>query len=134
VEVPCPESGQEFHLPSTLGYVPMLIRSTEFKRNTKKELPRSSACILQSCNSVGRGITRGNNIYFRPGVYDPSTVDGLADLGHELVHVGQYRNGATWLKYLWAARHGYGKSKYEEPPFEKHDEIRAKEKCGCPKQ
>jgi uncharacterized protein RhaS with RHS repeats len=37
------------------------------------------------------GITRGNDIYFRPGVYDPSTIDGLAVLGHELVHVGQYR-------------------------------------------
>jgi RHS repeat-associated protein len=35
-------------------------------------------------------VTRGNDIYFRPGVYDPSISEGLALLGHELVHVGQY--------------------------------------------
>jgi RHS repeat-associated protein len=85
------------------------------------------------------GITRGNDIYFRPGVYDPTTVDGLATLGHELVHVGQYRNGGlTWAKYLWASRHSYDKNPYEKPAYDKQDEIQntlTKEKCGgCPKQ
>ena len=42
-----------------------------------------------------RAVTVGNDVYFRPGVYDPTTVDGLAHLAHELVHVGQYRNGMT---------------------------------------
>jgi RHS repeat-associated protein len=84
------------------------------------------------------GITRGNDIYFRPGVYDSSTIDGLAVLGHELVHVGQYRNGLTWLKYLIASRHGYDKNPYEKPAYDKEKEINqdmAKGKCGgCPKQ
>jgi len=78
------------------------------------------------------GITRGNDIYFRQGVYDPSTVAGLADLGHELVHVGQYRNGLTWAKYIWASRHGYDKNPYEKPAFEKEAEIKQglKDACG----
>ena len=37
------------------------------------------------------GITRGNDIYFRAGYYDENTAAGIALLGHELVHVGQYR-------------------------------------------
>lgn len=32
-------------------------------------------------------------IYIRPGEYDETTIDGIALLGHELVHVGQYRTG-----------------------------------------
>lgn len=54
------------------------------------------------------GITRGNDIYFRPGVYDSTTPAGIAVLGHELVHVGQYRGGMNWLEYLWSTRHDYG--------------------------
>jgi Domain of unknown function (DUF4157) len=58
--------------------------------------------------SAYRGIARGNRIYFRPGVYTPTTAAGMALLGHELVHVGQYRQGATWLTFLASyARHGY---------------------------
>ena len=81
------------------------------------------------------GITLHNDIYFRPGVYDSSTVEGLAILGHELVHVGQYRNGMTILKYLLASRHGYDKNPYEKPAYEKQAEIQknlTKDKC-CPK-
>ena len=82
------------------------------------------------------GITRGNDIYFRPNVYDPSTIEGLAKLGHELVHVGQYRNGMTWSKYLWASRHSYDKNPYEKPAYDKQDEIYnalTNKKCsGCP--
>jgi RHS repeat-associated protein len=64
------------------------------------------------------GITRGNDIYFRPGVYEGGTVAGTALLAHELVHVGQYRNGMTWYKYLWSTRKGYSEdSKYEKPAY-----------------
>lgn len=52
------------------------------------------------------GITRGNNIYFRPGVYAQGTAAGTALLGHELVHVGQYRNGMNWIKYLGQSAEG----------------------------
>jgi hypothetical protein len=43
------------------------------------------------------------------------TDGGLSLLGHGLIHVGQYRNGMTWLKYLAASRHGYDKNPYEIP-------------------
>jgi hypothetical protein len=69
------------------------------------------------------GITRNNDIYFRPGVYDPGTSAGLGLLGHELVHVGQYRQGMNWLSYLWSTRNGYYNSKYEQPAFEMQDRI-----------
>ncbi len=77
------------------------------------------------------GITRGNNIYFRSGVYDPSTAGGLALLGHELVHVGQYRNGLTWLKFLRASRHGYDKNPYEPPADDVENRIKNDLKTGC---
>jgi hypothetical protein len=70
------------------------------------------------------GITRGNDIYFRPGVYDSSTPEGIAVLGHELVHVGQYRGGATWINFLWEGRHGHDSSKLEIPGIELEKKIR----------
>ncbi|MGC1547039.1 MAG: RHS repeat-associated core domain-containing protein, partial [Rhodanobacter sp.] len=85
------------------------------------------------------GITRGNNIYFRPGVYDPCTPEGIALLGHELVHVGQYRGGMNWITYLWSTRNGYGSSKYETPAYAMQDKIEndlrksGLEDCGCQK-
>lgn len=63
------------------------------------------------------GITRGNHVYFRAGAYDGTTAAGLALLGHELVHVGQYRQGMNWLTYLWSARRGYFNSAYEMAAF-----------------
>lgn len=60
------------------------------------------------------GIARGNHVYFRPGTFASHTAKGLALLGHELVHVGQYRRGATWLSFLLSyARHGYRNSPLE---------------------
>lgn len=85
------------------------------------------------------GITRGNNIYFRPGVYDPSIPAGIAVLGHELVHVGQYRQGMTWVSYLWSTRHGYANSKYEKPAYAMQAKIQGDlsgngfSGCGCGK-
>ena len=59
-------------------------------------------------------ITRGNRVYFRPGACRTDTADGLALLAHELVHVGQYRRGATWLDFLLSyVRHGYRNSPLE---------------------
>jgi hypothetical protein len=69
------------------------------------------------------GITRGNKIFFRPGVYESDTVDGIALLGHELVHVGQYREGMNWLKYVWSTRKGYFNSKYEIPAYDIQAQI-----------
>jgi RHS repeat-associated protein len=61
------------------------------------------------------GITRGNDIYLRS--YDPSNINDIATLGHELVHVGQYREGMTWASYIWSCRNGYYNSKYEIPAY-----------------
>jgi RHS repeat-associated protein len=85
------------------------------------------------------GITRGNDIYFRPGVYDPCTPAGIAVLGHELVHVGQYSQGMTWISYLWSTRNGYENSKYEQPAYAMQDKIQndltknGLDDCGCQK-
>lgn len=71
------------------------------------------------------GTTRGNDIYFRPGAYQQGIVDGIGILGHELVHVGQYRNEMTWYKYAWESRKGYDENnKYEKPAY--HTERRIK--------
>ena len=37
-----------------------------------------------------RAYTEGNDIYFRPGEYDPHSLRGLTLIGHELTHVKQY--------------------------------------------
>jgi len=81
------------------------------------------------------GITRGNTIYFRPGVYESDTPEGIALLGHELVHVGQYREGMTWDAYLLASRKGYENNKYEKPAYAKQAQIekdlKAANSKGC---
>lgn len=69
------------------------------------------------------GITRGNDIYFTAGTYDPSTSGGLGLLGHELTHVGQYRNGMNWFTYLLSARRGYRSSRFEQAAFVNQNQI-----------
>lgn len=59
------------------------------------------------------GITIGNHIYLRAGEYLPDTPGGIGLLGHELVHVRQYRHGMTRMSYLWACRGGYLANPYE---------------------
>ena len=68
-------------------------------------------------------VTLENRIYMRPGVYTSGNVRGLGVLGHELVHVGQYRAGMTRLKYLWASRRGYARNPYEAAAYAKEKEI-----------
>ena len=78
------------------------------------------------------GITLENDIYFRPGEYNPSTVEGLAALGHELVHVGQFRNGLNRVKYILASLRGYDRNPYEKPAYDKQRVILAHLKKACP--
>jgi len=69
-------------------------------------------------------VTDHNDIYFRPGQYNSWKPEDLAGLGHELVHVGQYRRKElTKLKYLLeAAKHGSGRAnKYERPAYNLED-------------
>jgi Domain of unknown function (DUF4157) len=62
-------------------------------------------------------IARGHHVFFRAGVYDPSTAAGIAFLGHELTHVGQYRTGMTAAHYLCSVIGGYRNSRYEKAAF-----------------
>lgn len=59
------------------------------------------------------GVTLGPRIHFRAGAYDPHSAAGIELLAHELVHVRQYRDGMTVLRYLWASRRGYRRNRYE---------------------
>ena len=69
-------------------------------------------------------ITRGNDIYFQPDYYDPSKLQCIARLGHELVHVGQYRQGMTWESYILSNPTGRNKeSRYEKPAYDLEDRI-----------
>ncbi|MDB5932961.1 MAG: hypothetical protein JWQ01_305 [Massilia sp.] len=68
-------------------------------------------------------ITRGNTIYFRPGAYDSSKVAGIALLAHELVHVGQYRRGATLWSFILAGLDGHNQSPLERPAMELQEQI-----------
>lgn len=82
------------------------------------------------------GITRGNDIYFRNPDLTFATPETFGLLGHELVHVGQYADGMTWLSYLWSTRHGYYNSKYEKEAYAMGkkitDELRQKYGDSCP--
>jgi len=62
-------------------------------------------------------IVRGNDIYFRSDVYAGGTAAGLALLGHELTHVGQYRTGMTAVRYLCSVMRGYMNSRYEKAAY-----------------
>ncbi len=70
------------------------------------------------------GITLGNKIYFREGVYTPGTAGGVQILGHELVHVQQYAEGMTIPSYLWESRRGYWNNRYEVEAYAKDRRIR----------
>lgn len=70
------------------------------------------------------GITLGNEIYFRDGVYLPGTASGVEILGHELVHVQQYADGMTYARYIWASRNGYRNNPYEKQAYDKGAVIR----------
>lgn len=50
--------------------------------------------VGQEAPSIGAlAFTKGENIYFAPGQYNPDTPDGQKLLGHELTHVVQQRKG-----------------------------------------
>jgi hypothetical protein len=56
----------------------------------------SDVRVHQGHNTAAMGAqayTQGNNIFFRPGQYNPHTPECQQLLGHELTHVVQQRGG-----------------------------------------
>jgi hypothetical protein len=70
-------------------------------------------------------IVRGRHVYLRQDGYAADTLAGLALLGHELIHVGQYRRGMTVAAYLWSARAGYRNNPFEKEAFDMQSRILA---------
>ena len=79
--------------------------------------------MLWYAPSWAAGITRGNDIYIRDPNQSFNTPGGIGLLGHELIHVGQYADGMTWLSYTWASRNGYGDNPYEIDAYEMGERI-----------
>ncbi len=40
--------------------------------------------------------TDGNNIFFKPGAFDPDSVEGIALIGHEVTHSVQFQTHGKW--------------------------------------
>jgi hypothetical protein len=67
-----------------------------------------------------------NRLYFRPGAYRPDAIEGMALIGHELMHSRQYRELGTWrfrMRYLASyfrnrLRGMSAREAYLEIPFE----------------
>jgi hypothetical protein len=57
-------------------------------------------------------FTLGDQLHFAPGLYDPSSREGLALLGHELAHVVQQRDGRVANPY------GQGIAIVQDPELE----------------
>lgn len=71
-------------------------------------------------------VTRGNRVYFRNAKQVVCTPTEIAFLGHEIVHVQQYRQGMTAMNYLWnALRDGYERNPYEVEALEVQGRILA---------
>jgi hypothetical protein len=68
-------------------------------------------------------VVIGRRIYFRAGVYQENTRQGVTLLAHELTHVEQFLTGMTIIKYLWASRQGYENNPYELEAYEKGDDV-----------
>lgn len=76
------------------------------------------------------GITLGNKVYFRAGIYVPDTAPGVEILGHEIKHVQQYANGMSYADYIWNSRGGYANNPYEIEAYAKGAAIRSSY-CGA---
>lgn len=70
------------------------------------------------------GVVLGHRIYFRKYAYQASKLIGVELLGHELMHVAQYLQGMSILKYIWASRCGYRKNRYEIEAYQQGATIK----------
>jgi hypothetical protein len=65
-------------------------------------------------NGVG-AVTWGNDIYYPPGGYNPTSNKAIADLAHEIVHVWQYSMLGK-PRFAWQYGQGYIKNVIDQLP------------------
>ncbi len=41
-------------------------------------------------------FTDGNKLYFKPGCFDPNSIEGIALIGHEITHSVQFQQLGKW--------------------------------------
>jgi hypothetical protein len=69
-------------------------------------------------------VTWGKSIWFRMGMYDPYAIEGIALLGHELVHVAQYNEyGADLLDLLYPVSGVGSRNLFEVDAYNLQKEI-----------
>lgn len=56
--------------------------------------PNSAVAVAQR-DADARAFTTGQDIFFRPGAYNPASAEGKALIAHEVAHVLQQRAGVT---------------------------------------
>lgn len=96
-----PQMGDVFQLPPHLcnfGNLPgkPLPKAVQRKMESffKTNFSDVRVHIGPQAASIGAlAFTQGNNLYFAPGQYNPTTLQGQQLLGHELAHVVQQRRG-----------------------------------------
>jgi len=75
-----------------------------------------------------RAFTRGTDLFFAPGAYDPTSTAGLELLGHELAHVRQQALGRVPATVQF-----YGVAGNDDPALEREaDELGARAARGLP--
>jgi hypothetical protein len=81
-----PPAGGGTPLPADLRTLMESLLGNDFAGVRVHETPYAQA--------IGaRAFTRGNDLYFAPGAYDPASSHGRELIGHELTHVVQQRQG-----------------------------------------
>jgi RHS repeat-associated protein len=85
------------------------------------------------------GITLGNTVHLDAGTYKYGTPAGIAVLGHELAHVGQYRTGSTVFNFAGEGIKGGGHdgSSLETPAIDLqkriYEDLMKGGNCQCKK-
>jgi hypothetical protein len=111
--------------------------------NSEGQLGRSLSVMLLNAAFAPQNLFADaytdsqRDIYFRNGVYNPYSIEGIALIAHELVHANQYReHGAAkfMAKYLGnyvgdrlsgsAAVEAYEDNEFEEEAFSLQDHIK----------
>ena len=94
--------------PIPLGDLPVIGRGRPLEPDVRRtmeaffEADLSSVRVFEGSTAAAMGalaFTRGEQVHFSPGLYQPTTPGGLELLGHELAHVMQQRQGRVTNPY-----------------------------------